>query len=379
MARGTITVEPNRDHASPAGIAKLMEHDISEGKFWPHAPLPSYRRLAEQFGVSRRIVANAVHILERGGLVYRRKRQGVFVRRATPAVKSSPATALRCITMITRHAPTLSAHGSHSWLARISGYTQALEHSHVKTRFLTCPEDDPQLEDLLAEEYGLDEQGCILVDVLPAELMGQLIERGIPYVVQYYVPYSSAGLPDHHRVFVNKTGGAAQATKHLLDLGHRRIGFMGVLPGSHPEPRQYEGYCAALRCAGFEHAPNHVLDFGANAKNRALSPERDFLARPDRPTAVLTHNDDTAIAVLEAARDLEIRVPEQLSVVGFNDQQEAASAVPRLTTVSAPIRKNAMMAAQMVMKAAAGEYDAWQTIVLDCHLVVRESTAECPK
>jgi len=376
MARGARSGVAADAVASADELAKAVRHAISEGEFPPHLPLPSYRQLGSRFGVSTRIVGNAFDLLEKEGILYRQERRGTFIRAGALAVEEAPGRiSLPCINIVVRHRIVRSAHAPYVLGGYLAGYTQALEHRHVKTRFVVHSQDEESLEGILAQEYALSDQGCILVGLLNASLMRRLRERRIPFVVQHYVRYATDGLPGHHRVFANKTGGAFQATQHLLALGHRRVGFMGWRPESGYETRVYEGYCAALRCAGSEPSSDDVFDFATDEARLAVGPAREFLSRRPRPTAILAQTDSGAIGLLEAARDLRIRVPEELSVIGFNDQPEAALSAPPLTTVSVPFRRHGRTAAQMLMKAAEGAYDSWQTKILECHLVRRKTTA----
>ena len=360
-------------------LADVLRHAILEGNYSPHVPFPSYRQLCQDYGVSDRRVRGALGILEKEGLICRRERRGTFIRPAALiGERAAASTRLRCINIVTESWKMRSPYSPHMWAGYMAGYTQALEHCHMKTRFVIVSEDDEALEGILAQQYALNEQACILVGMVNSSLMPRLRKWKMPFVVQHHCRYSTDGLPEHHSVFINKTGGAFQATQHLLALGHRRIGFMGRLPGTSSAPRVYEGYRAALRCVGSEPSPNHVFDFATDDVRLASGPAREFLTRQPRPTAILAQTDSVAIGLLEAARDLRIRVPEELSVVGFNDQREAASSDPPLTTVSLPLREHARTGARMAMEAAEGAYGSWQTKILDCHLVVRKSTAVCP-
>jgi hypothetical protein len=318
-------------------------------------------------------VRQVVGLLEREGILYRRERRGTFVRSAIVSREQAcTPPALRCINFVEQSVPIKPAHASSDYLA---GYTQALEHYDVKMRFMGYADVQGSWDGMLSAKYPFREQGCILVNVVTPELAQWLNERQIPFVVQYYLRYTTDGLPKHHAVFINKTGGGFDAARHLLDLGHRRIGFVGWLPGRHRFSRVHEGYAAALACAGLAPAPEDLLDFSTDEPGLAAPVMRAFLSRPDRPTAMVTESDSTALGALMAARALGIRVPGELSIVGFNDQAEAAASDPPLTTISSPRRLLARRAVEMLIEAAAGEGREPRTEVLNCRLVVRATTA----
>jgi len=132
--------------------------------------------------------------------------------------------------------------------------------------------------------------------------------------------------------------GAVIATEYLLKLGHRRIGFVGGRPDLES---------AALREAGFRHAmaqagltvDEKLVTVGGYTKDSAEGPARELLTHPDRPTAVFAANDLSAIGVMEVAHDLGLVVPDDLSVIGFDNVPESALASPPLTTVAQPLQR----------------------------------------
>lgn len=127
-------------------------------------------------------------------------------------------------------------------------------------------------------------------------------------------------------------GGACLATRYLMSLGHRRIGFLLPEEGVATFNDRLRGY----RCALFEsgHTPDPALVFGAASSDEE---QREiltaFLARPERPTAVVAANDQNALHLMRACRDLGLRVPADLSIIGFDDAAGSDLAHPPLTTV----------------------------------------------
>jgi LacI family transcriptional regulator, xylobiose transport system transcriptional regulator len=135
-----------------------------------------------------------------------------------------------------------------------------------------------------------------------------------------------------------------------------------------------DGYRSAMASAGLKVREDwvHMGDFLVTGGRAAA--ER-LLASEDRPTAVFAGNDIQALGVIEVASELGLRVPEDLSVVGYDDTQVATWARPRLTTVHQPIRRMAAEAARIVLRMAAGEPVDQPRLELATHLVVRDSTA----
>lgn len=169
----------------------------------------------------------------------------------------------------------------------------------------------------------------------------------------------------------NWTGGLA-ATDHLLQLGHRRIGFAGgPAPASCSQARLH-GYRGALEKAGVTTDPEFVLH-GAFHYRDGLEMGGRLLDLPEPPTAVFAASDETALGVMEAARRRGLRVPEDLSVVGFDDTILATMATPALTTVRQPLPDMGRVALRTLLRLAAGETLDSHHVELATNLVVRDS------
>lgn len=184
-----------------------------------------------------------------------------------------------------------------------------------------------------------------------------------------------AGPSGNATVDSDSLGGAVLATEHLLGLGHRRIAFVGGPPDVYQWSRLREqGFRRAMAAAGAPVDEAHVLvdHYGSG---RTVDILRALLSGPDRPTAVLTAYDVSAIAVLEVARDLGLSVPEDLSVVGFGDIPEAARTEPPLTTVDQSIQEMGASAVRVLAKLLQGSADDERQVRLPTRLVLRWTTA----
>ena len=167
-------------------------------------------------------------------------------------------------------------------------------------------------------------------------------------------------------------GGARQAMLHLIELGHRRIAFIGA---SGVASGRRAGYETSLEEAGIPYAREIVVegDLDARAGAEALD---YFLKLRDRPTAIFAANDAVALGVIQQAALSEIAVPRELSVVGFDDVALASHSTPLLTTVRQQIQTMGATAADLLASRISGEAgEAGRTVRLECELVVRASTA----
>ncbi|AXE90404.1 HTH-type transcriptional repressor CytR [Streptomyces sp. Go-475] len=198
----------------------------------------------------------------------------------------------------------------------------------------------------------------------------QLAEKGIPFVV--FDPIDE--LPDDVP-FVGATNwrGGQAATRHLTALGHRRIAM--ITGPDHPFCRaRLSGYVSALVEAGLPMEPDLVVKT-LLTREHGYAAARELLSRPDRPTAVFTANDMQALGVYQAARELGLRIPHDLSVVGFDDVPVVAWMDPPLTTVHQPLTEMAVAATELALALGRGEDVSQLGLEIATTLTVRESTA----
>lgn len=199
----------------------------------------------------------------------------------------------------------------------------------------------------------------------------QLATRGIPLVV-----LDPTGEPLHETPSVgatNWTGGLA-ATRHLLGLGHRRIAMISG-PAEWPSCRaRLDGYRAAMDSAGVPVDPDLVRVSTLYVEG-GLRDGRELLRLPDPPTAVFAANDLQALGMYEAAREAGLRIPGDLSVIGFDDLSFTQWAGPPMTTVRQPLFQMGATAAELVLTLAGGDRLANSRVELATTLVVRQSTA----
>jgi DNA-binding LacI/PurR family transcriptional regulator len=206
---------------------------------------------------------------------------------------------------------------------------------------------------------------------LSATMREQLRARGIPFVI-----LDPAGEPLHETPSIGATNwnGGLMATRHLLGLGHRRIAVIGGPKGILCSRARMDGFRAAMDEAGVPIEPS-LVSHGAFQVDEGIATGRALLARPDRPTAIITGNDLQALGVYQAAREARLHIPEDLSVVGFDDLPVARWVGPPLTTIRQPLIEMAETAATLVLELANGEEPAQMRVELATELIVRESTA----
>ncbi len=171
----------------------------------------------------------------------------------------------------------------------------------------------------------------------------------------------------------NFAGGLA-ATQHLLSLGHRRIAYVGGPAAAACNQARMHGYRAAMEDAGAP-VPEGYVRAGRFHYQDGVVEGAALLDLPQPPTAVFAGSDETAAGVIEAARARGLRIPEDMSVVGFDDTQVAWFASPPLTTVRQPLHEMGGVALRTALRLADGEKLDSHHVELATELVVRRSTA----
>lgn len=214
--------------------------------------------------------------------------------------------------------------------------------------------------------------GVLFVMSRPSQSQQQKLRRAqVPFVVVDTDGEIAESVPV---VGSNNWDGGLLATRHLLELGHRRIAVV-----SGPK----DVMCSRARVAGFRVAHDEaglavdpdLVRYGNFYVDAGYEHSMDLLSRPDRPTAIFAGSDLQALGVLRAARRLGLDVPGDLSVVGYDNVPVAGWVEPALTTVGQPLRDMATVATQMLLDLARGVEPATSRIDLANELVVRESTA----
>jgi len=170
---------------------------------------------------------------------------------------------------------------------------------------------------------------------------------------------------------------AYELTRYLVSLGHQRIGFIKGHPRFTVSEQRYQGYCAALRDSGLKVEDAIVKQGYFSHRSGIICGEALLKETPQRPTAIFCSNDDMAAAVIEVAHKLDIRVPEGVSVAGFDDTAVASLTWPPLTTVRQPIVQMAETAIELLIRhltpGQTGESES--RVKLDFEIIIRKSTS----
>jgi len=259
------------------------------------------------------------------------------------------------------------------YAALVSGIQQrALETGH--TMLLCTTEGDPEREEQYLSLLHAKQVDGVLVDglVLPPDRIARFVRDGLPIVcLDRDVDATSVPL-----VQVDNRLGARLATEHLLELGHRRIAHVAGAPELRISEQRIEGYRDAHHALGIEPSPG-LLAVGSFTEEGGYEAARSLLESTEL-TAVFAANDLSAIGVLSAIVEGGRRVPDDVSLVGFDDLRLSRFTTPPLTTVHQPAREIAERATQLLIELASGRTVKQRLTLLEPELVVRGSTAVAP-
>ena len=266
--------------------------------------------------------------------------------------------------------------GSEWALEIIEGVERVAQDAGYGTVVSSLNLDGSRIRPWLANLAERKSDGLLMaVYQLDAKQIQRVKSLGIPVVL--IDPVGQPG-PDLTTVGAANWEGGYSATEHLLQLGHKRIAMIGGREDLQCSSAREDGYVSALRRAGVALDPALMVpgDFSMEAGEAAA---RKLLELPDRPTAIFTGNDGQALGAYRAARAAGLRIPEDLSIIGFDDIPAAEWVEPGLTTIRQPVVQMAETAMRALLRHLDGDEELPQRIELGTELVVRGSTAQPPR
>ena len=329
------------------------------------------RDVARHAGVS---VATASRVLNRYELVNEKTRRRVL--EAMAELKFTPSHAARRLSL----GRTLTISVVVTYLTRpqaaerLRGIDAVLSDSEFDLVIYNVETVDKRDQYLRTLPVAQRTDGLLVVSLPPtAEEVTELASASIPVVV---IDAHAPGLEVLPRVVGDDVAGGELATRHLLELGHRRIGFIGDVfenPFGFTSGRdRYTGYERALAAAGIAVREDRV-GLGAHSRYEARDLAGRLLRSSDPPSAIFAASDTQALGVMAAARDLGLDIPGDLSVVGYDDI-EAADYVA-LTTVRQQLQESGRLGAELLLREIGTRSEAAPSIDLAPSLVARATSA----
>ncbi|HEY0412856.1 MAG TPA: LacI family DNA-binding transcriptional regulator [Allosphingosinicella sp.] len=329
--------------------------------------------VARAAGVSAMTVSRVIN----GGKNVRESTR-VAVLEAVRKLNFSPNTAARSLAAgEATHIGLLYANPSAAYLSQfLIGALHAARRAGAHLVIESCESEDADEQAEVTRRFATsDVEGVILPPPLSESqpIMAELAAIGIPVVTV------AMGTPqeDSLNIRIDDYAAAGEMTRHLLELGHRHVGFIKGHPNHIASHDRARGFQDALREYGVD--PNRApIEQGYFTYRSGLTASERLLSRADPPTAIFASNDDMAAATVSVAHRRGLVVPDDLSVVGFDDTALATSVWPELTTVKQPISAMAEAALELLLAdlrgRRAGTPRRFTERVLEHALIVRESS-----
>jgi DNA-binding LacI/PurR family transcriptional regulator len=357
---------------SPAPIRQqlrqILLHEITSGVFTAGGRIPSERELAARYRISRASVRETITELINAGVLFRTVGRGTFV--AGPARPAQPQTPTRDIAFLINEEIFHFVQTGYSEILR--GVEEACRERGDRLIFQSVGisiSADGLLPEGSAKPYG-----CIVAGGLKRYQLQRLRQLDVPFVLVDLLIRATE--EDIISVKIDYAGGTRLALEHLYNLGHRQIGFIGFA-GSE----KYTAFWQTLETLGLRYDPRWVefleagdLEPGMLAGFHAM---QALLARSCPPTALLATNDYVARGVMEALGMARLKIPERISIVGYDDLGVHVS--PPLTTIRTDLNRVGRLATEALYRRIEGApVDSLQTLV-QVDLIVRQSTALPPQ
>ena len=340
-------------------LKEIIKKEINKGKLKPGDRIPAEERIAEKYEVSLGTVRQAMAELANEGLIYKEQGRGTFV-----AEKKREKTFTIGLLLTDIGNPFFSQ------LARsIQEKAHTLEYSVIYYNTNDQLLRETESIDMLIKRLV---DGVILVPVLKdgeERLMQKLRENDIPFV--YLDRYLNEPASDY--IIIDNLSGVRQAMEYLISLGHRRIGCISAQPFTQVLEQRVKAYKKIVR------ENNFVTDSLVQISNLpddkgGYDAANKLLSTKNRPTAIFATNDIIAIGAYKAAKNRGIRIPQDLSLIGFDDIEASSHLEVPLTTITQPINEMGKVAMKILAgKSEKKDSENLQKIVLEPKLVIRES------
>ncbi|RYG71696.1 GntR family transcriptional regulator [bacterium] len=360
--------EPRMDAQSLLGVLEEMSQSLQPGD-----QLPTQSELIRLYNTSERSVRWALNELRREGKIVSRPRLGTVVAQRPPAQSNGHAGDeapnsgyVADMVVNSRTIVAIAVPGQ-------TVFSRAMELLFQQTQNLdlplVCRFFDPQSSIVPSGERPL---GYVLFgrDLLP---LGKQLQDAGHRVVLVGAPYADTE-PDVICVYGDQEHGGYLATRHLLDLGHKRIAFRG---GSDwPQMRRWRGHKQALaeaRRAGALIEESHIFDEEFEQWRRSPELAAAYFSQPDAPTAIVAWNDQAAMSLLSLLSYVRIRVPQDVSLIGFDNLPESQQVHPALTTIDAAFEQQLRSTVRLLTQPQPASPS--QTVIVTSSLVCRESTS----
>lgn len=342
-------------------LKEFIKTQILRGEILPGEKITSENTLARQFKLSRHTVRQALGELENEGFICREKGRGTFC-------SFNWKNTVKNIAVLTTYI------SDYIFPAIIRGIEEVLSNNGYNL-ILANTNNDKSKEAQCLENFLSQEIGALIIEPTKSALENtnigyykELEAKGIPYLMLHaYYPDLDPGY-----IIMDDAQGAYLATNHLLQLGHRRIA--GIFKNDDLQGiKRQAGFLSALKEYDITENPNWIGNYTTEQlRTYPYQFTQNLLRQEDRPTAIVCYNDQIAVEVLEAIRNESLKVPDDISVVGFDDSSLATATEIKLTTIRHPKASMGRQVGENIIQMLTGKVTK-PRIIYPSELVIRSS------
>ena len=344
-------------------VANIIRQNILDGTWHEGDAIPPEKILCSRFNIARGTMRQALQLLESEGYLVREQGRGTFIRLVEQRNNDTKNRHLAFVVPYIRDSSVSTI---------LVGFQQIAEQAGFSVVFNHVNNDLQQQQDVVQKLVQQGVMGIALYPVDSESLTGidKLVNASYPIVlVDRYLKHFSTDyvISDHF-------GGSLRGVHYLINQGHTRVGFVTWLSPAVSMDHRLLGYHQAMHERGIVVDENLICRVaGYPTVNRG--PLISYLTSSNRPTAVFAANDQIAIAIYRAAATVGLRIPQDLSVMGFDDLDMSIHLDPPLTTIAQQFTALGRQAAEVLLSRIRGEIHPLQQITITPELVIRESVS----
>jgi len=359
----TMIVDRNSPIPLYFQLQTWLQEQIEQGVFKPDDKIPTEEELGEITGLARATIRKAINNLVNMGYLRRKRRLGTFVEHHSKSENKRDIVGIIVPDIRTGYTPEL-----------VRGIEDEAANNRLST--ILCNTDDLFFKANFHAERLINNSVCCVIFVPTAasddknqEIVDKFINRDIPVILADRTIDNT----ELDYVTTNNFDGGYQLTKYLINKGHKHIGItLSTLFSTERE--RFEGYKQALIDSGIEPDPRLIkLHDGPYTDEHYVKLAKKLLQKQDKITAIFAGHDRIAYVIYSVAKDMGISIPEDISVVGYDDLNPNYSNLMPLTTMHQPIYEMGQESLNILLKRNKGAFDSPQQIVLKSRLIERDS------
>lgn len=349
----------NTKHAQ---VVLDLKERLSNGTYSPGQQLPSEPLLAQEFGVAYMTIRRAITTLTEQGLLYRVRGRGTFVAEP-PSLDQRPSIGL----LLLRNWHSIDPF---YFPPLVSGFVAGAHDQGYQVHL--ADRSEPLLELLMFHELHVRAVACVILEHDDLQDADALLDKGVMVVaINNY-----GGLRRVTSVSPDNRKGSYAATKALIDLGHTDLAFLAGPKLNLDAIERRKGFEAAVKDAGTSVKRSTIIETGF-FESGGFEQGKRLMKKGPLPTGIVAASDLPAIGLMKALLEEGVRIPQDVSVIGFGDFRLSGYMNPALTTVRLSLEEVGRRAAEaLIAQYRGGRID---TVKIECPIIWRESVATPPK